>query len=212
MYELVKKSIVIVMSLVFLTSGLAAASVENGVSVDTSKFTKIMMLYRCGPDGSITPVLVDITLEEGQDVEEAIADKCSELIESDIEIQNFVNQNNSTGMLSKIKSHGRGFHFKTKIRISLVKRIKLFQMLPPYFRIQTKIPVIYCKYAEDARANTTITPLLGGNATYIEGNHTIFALGFVGFVGWLGHFSKSPLDLIPRYINGYAMLVRCKKL
>jgi hypothetical protein len=215
MHEIAKKLTVISVLLLFLVSGLASASLVSvqESSPDDSVATNTVTLYRYGPDGTITPVQVDIDLDEQQDVAGAIVEKCGKLTENDMEIQNFINKNSSAGIFSHIISKGRGFHFKTRICISFPKRFDLFPLLPPYFGLRIKIPIVYCRYPNDADASTTITPLLRKNITRsIEGNHTILVFGFIGYAGWIGHFSRSPFDIIPRQINGYAMMVNCRSL
>ncbi len=224
MQKLIKKISAFVVMIVFCTTSMAAASVVSppeakmitleSSAIKSVKTTKTVTLYRFGPDGYVTPIQVDVTLEEGQTLEEALVDKCHEFMENDVELQkllqDFVNNNNE--LLSKVTSHGKGFHFKMKIRISLKKRIKQFPLLPPY-RTRIKIPLIYCRYPKDVQANTTIKPLLEESATtYIEGNHSVLVVGFFGFAGWLGLKSFSPFDIMPRAFAGYTILVSCKKL
>lgn len=224
MRGLVKKSIVVFVSMLFLTS-VAIVSCAINVQktevevleetlVKSTRLVKRVTLYRCGIDGAITPIQVDINLEEGEDMEEAIADKCNELLDGDMEIQSFIKRNRSGGgfMLSKIRSRGRGFHFKIKIRVQLIKRIKLFPLLPPYFRTRIFIPTIYCKYSKDVKAHTTITPLIGGAGTrVIDGPHRILAVGFIGYKGWLGHISYLGFGIRTGFA-GYTLLGSCKKL
>jgi len=224
MQKLVKKISTFVLITVFCTASMAAASVfslpeakiitlENS-SIKAVKTNKTMMLYRFGPDGYFKPIHVDVSLKEGLTLEEALVEKCNELMENDVELQKFLGDliNDNNELLSKVTSYGKGFHFKMKIRITLKKRIKQFPLLPPY-RTRIKIPLIYCRYPKDIQANTSIRPLLEESATtYVEGNHNVFIVGFFGFAGWLGLKSFSPFDIIPRAFAGYALFVSCKKL
>jgi hypothetical protein len=204
----------------FCTSGIATASLvstpearmntlENS-SIETVEITKTVTFYRHSLDSSITPITVDITLKDGQKLEEILVDTCSELLDNDEELQkllqDFINDNNN--FASKVKSRGKGFHFKMKIRYKLGKGIKLFPLLPPYFIGGIKIPLIYCRYPKDVNANTSITPLMGEDkeTIYVEGAHTVFALGFIGYTSWLGRVSRSPFDILPRMFTGYALL------
>jgi hypothetical protein len=84
--------------------------------------------------------------------------------------------------------------------------------LPPYFIGGIRIPLIFCRYANDANANTSITPLFGEDkeTIYVEGNHMVFALGFIGYTSWFGRVSQSPFDIIARTFSGYALLVSYK--
>jgi hypothetical protein len=226
MNELLKKSTVILVCLTFLISAysVSSASISHSKPVknddsDVLTITEQVTLLRYGLDGTIIPVTVDIILEEGQDLDEAIADKCEEMMEEDVEIQNFFKgfgNNNTTknetfGMLKKVKSRGTGFHFKMKRQICIKK--KLISLSLP--KIHTWIPLMYCDYSKDPRANTTISPIFGKdiNATkYVEGNHTILVIRFVGFARWSGRFSFKPVDMQPRTVSGISMFVRCKPM
>jgi hypothetical protein len=77
--------------------------------------------------------------------------------------------------------------------------------------------LIVCRYPKDTRAKTTITKLFAGNNTenktmIIKGNQTVIAQNFIGYTTWLGRFSKSILDLVPRAFAGIARFVVCNKL
>jgi len=207
-------------------SGLATAShiskqdIKTGTSenslIKTDEKTKTITIYKYTLDGSITPITIEITQKKGQKLEDAIINKCNELLNNDIKLQKSIQKyiNNTNIPVSKIKSHGRGFHLKMKIRFKLGKGIKISPILPPYFIGGIKIPIIYCRYTKDAKANTSITPLTGENkeTIYIEGNHTIYAFGFIGYTTWIGHISRTPFDILPRTFAGYTLLVNYKKL
>jgi len=226
MDNLDKKIITVFVVIFFCTSGVAAASLVSipkarmnnpeSSSIETVETTKTVTFYRHTLDGSITPITVAITPKEGQKLEEILVDTCSELLDNDEELQKLlqdsINDNNIS--VSKVKSRGKGFHFKMKIRYKLEKGIKLFPLLPPYFIGGIKIPLIYCRYPKEVNANTSITPLMGEDkeTIYVEGSHTIFALGFIGYTTWFGRVSRSPFDILPRTFAGYAPLVSYKKL
>ena len=184
--------------------------------IETIETTKTVTFYRHTLDGSITPITVAITPKEGQKLEEILVDTCSELLDNDEELQkflqNFINDNNIS--VSKVKSRGKGFHFKMNIRYKLGNGIKLFPLLPPYFIGGIKIPLIYCRYPKDANANTSITPLMGEDKEiiYVEGSHTVFALGFIGYTSWFGRVSRSPFNILPRTFDGYSLHVSYKKM
>ncbi|UCB58330.1 MAG: hypothetical protein JSV67_06950 [Thermoplasmatales archaeon] len=207
-----KKMINILISLMLVITALSlsvSAGDENS-SIETVQITKTVTFYRHSLDGSITPITVDISLKDGQNLEEILVDTCSELLDNDEELQkllqDFINDDNT--FVSKVKSRGKGFHFKMKIRYKLGKGIKLFPLLPPYFIGGIKIPLIYCRYLDDVNGNTSITPLMGGDkeTIYVEGAHTVFALGFIGYTSWFGRVSLSPFDILPRMFTGYALL------
>jgi len=209
----VKKTIVMLSCLVIL---MPAISVAYGETIEEKAIsTETITLFRYGPDGSITPVKVKIDNKDGKDIGEAIADKCEELFVNDAEMQNYMeksigNFTISIGVL-KVKSHGRGFHFKTKLLEKMALNFILFKLDLPRLGVMAKKPLIFCKYSRDARANTTITPLLRTNAKKsIEGPHSVVAINFIGFTTWFGRISISPI--LPRAFFGIARLVACKSL
>lgn len=232
MRELVKKLSVIFVTLVFLVSGLtvaSVASVQEG-SLDESEFTRTVTLYRYGPDKSIRPVRVNIVLAKGQDLGEAIVEKCSELVENDAEMQDYIFGNVSQiniSVLSRVRSWGKGFHWKSAIRIRipfpLLLRYRIFTMLsdlPLRYKIFgiNVIPRVYCNYSNDEKAWTEITTLplpsrQDVNTTRVEGNHTIMIIGFIGYTGWRG-MQAQWLDRLGKRtgFDGYAFLTVCKKL
>ena len=229
MNKLVKKSIAIFICSLFIISAVTISSAatikkeetitsEENLSTETISPVKEITLYRYGPDGIITQKKVMIKLEKEQDLGEAIVNKCDELMENDIEIQNLIKtaEDNETRMLAKIWSVGRGFHFKTKIRLQMVKRIKLFQFLPPYFRTAIFIPTNFCKYSKDPKAKTVITPLSIGSIKFgenltIDGPHSVLTIGFIGYSGWIGHISYFGFIMRTGFV-GFTVLASCKKL
>ena len=224
MKKITKKYTAILMCIIFL---LSIASTSSAVTLqqqqeekneEPSKESRItsrtVTFYRYGVDGSVNPVEVDIELEEGQDIDDEIAEKCDELLENDVELQNLVLKSNiSLGAFVRIKSKGRGFHFKTMLLGKLFFRFILFRLgLPRLFTILNK-PLVLCKYKSDPNAKTIFTPILRPNAIPItvNGTHKVAAINFLGFTTWFGRFSFSLFDIIPRAFSGIANLVVCKK-
>ena len=84
MQEVIKKLTVVSVLLLFLASGLAGASsvLNSGNSNNDSANTQTITLYQYGPDGSIASA--NIAYSKGQNLEEVIAEKCSEMIDSEI--------------------------------------------------------------------------------------------------------------------------------
>lgn len=212
---------VLLVCLVLLITSFTAMS-----AVDEKTLTKTVTLYRYGSDGTISPITVDLKLKKGEDLAEILADKCNELVENDFEMRNFIqnscNSSNETdnttetykslNIFSKINSKGKGLHLKTKIRWKLVSKFKIFRILPPYFRKTATIPFIYCKYTNDPTANTTIHSMLFNSTKSFEGNHSIFVYKFVGYASWIGRFSFTPFDFLPRSFSGYAAVAYCKSI
>jgi len=216
MRMLVKKFGVIFVILIFLVSGLATVSVASTqrISLDESGFIKTLTLYRYGSDGSITPVKVDLKLKKGQDIDEAIVSICDQLFENDNEMQNILKTSNFTGgIFCKVKSHGRGFHYKSMFPEKILLKFALFKLGLPRVSSILRKPLIVCRYSKDLKAKTTIMPLISGNTTTtVEGNHTVIVYNFIGYTTWISRFSKSPLDLLPRAFSGIARFAICNKL
>ncbi|MCK4819303.1 hypothetical protein KA005_26260 [bacterium] len=213
-----------------LLSGLAAttvASVQHRSSGKDVGQTSTITLYRYGPDGSIKPVKVDIKIIDGQDLGEAILEKCSELVDADAGIQNCMLGNGSDiniSVLSRVKSWGRGFHWKSpftfRVPFPLILKYNLFATIPLRYKIFgiNVIPRVYCNYSNDKGAKTEITPLLfpsrqNQNTTVVEGNHTVTVLGFIGYACWRGTNAQRIDKLGLRTgFDGYAFSIIYNKL
>lgn len=203
MNKLVKKAIVILLSLTFVLSAAITSSAimienqesnvseQNLINESTSKVKEITV-YRFGPDGIINPIQVTIDVDETQDIGRTIVEKCEELFENDIEMKSFLQGNNSSAyILKRVTSYGRGLHIKLSPRIQLNKRIALFPLLPPYLRTAVFLPIRYCKYTRDPGAYTRISALNNRRNISQEyhGPHEILSVGFIGYTGWVGHVS-----------------------
>ncbi len=193
MRTIVKKVQVSAVLLILIFSGLVTASAHEGTPVET-------VIYRYGPDGSIKPIKVTLDVGQGEDVGGAILDKCSDLLENDAWIQNFIfnwSFLKNWSFFSEIKSSGKGFHWKSpfsfRIPFTILFRYKLFTWIKLRYRLFgiNVIPRVYCNYTKGPDAYTEITPLptparQNPNTTRIEGNHSITVIGFIGYVGWRG--------------------------
>ena len=215
--KLEKKLIISFISIVILISGLTTASAvtiekenPNIKGDEPTLQTETVTLYRFGLDGSLTPVEVEVKLKEGQDLNEAIEEKCLELLENDPEFQETLDDNTTRGTLSKVRSRGRGLHLKLRPAIQWPVKYKLFPMLPPYIFRRLHIPIVFCKYTRDNKAFTTITPLIGGNATTIDGPHSVLCMGFYGFKWWAGHVSLLGFGLRTGFV-GFSILTKVNK-
>jgi len=224
----IKRLIVIFIFLSFLLPCITVSSANNlklsrlsdNINFkEISCVKKVYTIYRFGPDGSITPVKVDITINENQDIGELIADKCEELFENDLEMQNLIEidlENLTFGFICKVKSQGRGFHYKAMVLEKIISRFALFRLGLPRFTTVLHTPLIVCRYTKDTSARTKITQLYVGNDTVnktiiVDGNHTVIAQNFIGYTTWIGRFSKSFLDIVPRAFSGFARFVVCIK-
>jgi len=202
MHETTKKLMVVSVLLFVLISGLTgaySASIPKS-STDGSIHTETVTLYRYGPDGTITPININIAFQEGQNPDEAIAQKCSELVSTDIGIQTYLSGNNNmtnVSMFARVTSFGAGSHLKSffSIRIPFLSLLKygLLQNLPLRYKIfgPRWIPIIVCNYSKDEGAKTSIetvpTPIRPNKTEItIEGKHAIWVSYFVGYVGWRG--------------------------
>jgi len=214
-------------SFIVLTS---SASISLAKEIEDSEKIVTITLYRHGIDGSINPIDINIDLSDGN-FEDLIQEKCNELLKDDETIQEYLenftfNLTGDTGILL-VKSRGKGFHFEHKVRIKLFNRPKIlerildkftiFKFRLPNLNIITKKPYLFCKYSNDEKANTTITPLLRSlqneNASKtIEGNHSVLVYNFIGYTSWFGRFSFSPFDILPRTFVGYGRVAVCNRL
>ena len=224
MQKLQKKLITIIITLTFLSSGLVTASAINiskprikelkeNIS-ESSLHPNNVIIYRHGPDGSITPVKIDLELEDEQDIGEAIIDKLDELLENDQEIQELMQLLNFTIDFGvRIKSKGKGVHFQTLFFEKILIKFILFRLgLPRIAPICAK-PLIFCKYSKDEQAKTTIKFLYGfGGSTEMTGEHTVIVRNFIGYTTWLRRFSFSPINVLPRAFSGYARIAFCRDL
>ena len=220
-----KKLIVILIAIGLLTSGITAASAvslrnfnfykpteESSSEKDDKTFT--VTLFKHEIDGSKTPIAVKIELEEGKNIEDAIEEKCYEILENDPKIKNLL-ENNETNesqqFIKKIKSRGKGLHFRFNTRIQLFKLYKIFPLLPPYFRTFVILPIIICRYKNDKKAYTTLTAISGNNSTTIVGPHRVISIGFYGISWWVGKFSLWGFVFRNGFV-GISLLTRIKKL
>jgi hypothetical protein len=142
-------------------------------------------LYRFGPQGDITSLEVEISVEDGECVSDAIAETCDDLASNDAEIQHFLkNLGKNLSFMAAITSRGKGILFDMKIRIPFIRQNKIYPDQPPYF-FWLRIPIVYANYRNDPKAETIIKPY-GKNATILTGNHSVLAVKFVGYTGWWG--------------------------
>lgn len=213
----VKKTFVMLVCLAIIMPAISVSYSET--TEEKAISTETITLFRYGPDGSITPIKVKIEAKDGKDIGEAIADKCEELFENDAEMQNYVEKSISIGNYTidfgiiKVKSHGRGFHFKTKFLERLALNIILFKLNLPRLGVMVTKQLVFCKYSKDAKAKTTIDPILRNktNTTKIvTGPHSVLVINLIGFTTWFGRISISPI--LPRAFSGIARLVVCKSL
>ena len=220
--QLPKKLIVILVVLGFLTSGIAVVSgekVQNFYNLETEKIsseknenTITVTLFKHEFDGSSTPFEVEIELEEGKDIEDAIEEKCLELLENDALIKSLAEDDNITQeLIMKIRSRGRGLHIRFNSRVQFFKLYKLFPFLPPYFRTFIIVPLIFCQYKNDKKARTEISQIKGNNSTTVVGPHRVMSIGFYGVSWWVGKVSLIGFVVRNGFI-GISLLTRIKKL
>jgi len=232
-----KKKITVIICLIVLVSSMGLVSSQN---VDEKDSTATFTIYKVSPDGEISPIDVCLDNIKSKDIGQALEDVCTTLFENDEEMQQYVksltenNTVNNTGNntssfnmslnlsfqfgMVRIKSHGRGFHFKTKTKIEILTKFKFFKIMLPRIRITTRKPIVFCSYPSDQRAKTTFKSLINSyldeNATgkVITGNHSVFVRYFVGYTTWLGRISNPFSSLIPRAFSGIGRYVICNQL
>ena len=111
----------------------------------------------------------------------------------------------------KIRSRGRGLHFRFNSRIQFFKLYKLFPVLPPYFRTFIIFPLVFCQYSNDNRAVTTISQIGGNNSTTVTGPHRVISVGFYGVSWWIGKVSLIGFVVRNGFV-GISLLTRIKNL
>lgn len=215
-----------VISLIFIlfTAGLGSSSfafnVENS-HLETPLAEKVT-IHRYEPDGSITPIQVDIPLEKGQDIQEAIVEKCGDLVYNDREIQNYLSSNGylvNLSYLARVRSRGKGLHWQSPLRFRIpflvLLRFRLFPTVPLRYKIfgLNVVPRVHCSYINDEDAETRIETLPmpsrpDKNSTIIEGEHIVILIGFIGYTFWRGMYAKVLDGLgIGTGFDGYACLI-----
>lgn len=226
MCKLIKKISVIFTLLLLLTAGLASTSIAfSGESLhEAIPLTKKVTLYRYGPDGSVTPITVDLQIDDRKDIDEALLEKCSELVDNDVELQDYISgaeygENASVWIrIHRISSWGKGLHWKSRLRFRIpllvVLRFGMFQDVPLRYKIFgiSVIPWVQCQYTNDENAETRIETLStptnpDTNTTFINGNHNVTACFFFGYTYWRGHQGKWFDDKgLPTGFDGYSYL------
>jgi len=210
--------------------------VDDTNNVETNTIT----LYRYGPDGSVSPVQIVLTPEETRDraLEDVLTDKCVELLEQDREIQTYVNTTRASVNMIQLntypskkipvywckflKSEGKGIHIKiSPPRIKWLIWISLQMLKIPFIQIWHAMLIrmisrkagsmIYCRYAHDTNANTTIGLFSKISHRGYNGTHSVLCLGFVGYTTWLLPRSIAG-QLIKRSFAGFSLLTYVKTL
>lgn len=218
MNTLVKKSVVVIICLTFLISAVGSSTAIIIKSKETAEEvpqqTETITLYRYGPDGSVTPIIVEFKIEDDQGYMDALIEKCQEILDDDVEIRNYFNSDDTNESNSSLKfgkkafviSYGRGFHFKMKWRLSFLFINRLFSLSIPKIILKINRPWIFCNYGNDSKAKTIIRPnQLINHTQVINGSHSILLRNFVGLAMWSGRFQKS--NIMPRLIIGKAKYV-----
>lgn len=229
-----KKIITAMICLIVLVSSVGLVSSQE-VEEENKDPVLTFTIYRISSDGEISPIEVYLENVEDKDIGQTLEDICTSLFENDAEMQQYVcsleennTENNAScdtclnlsfqfGMV-RIKSHGRGFHFKTKTNVEILTKFKFFRIMLPRIHISARKPIVFCKYSSDERAKTTynsmIQSYLNENATetIVSGNHSVFVRHFVGYTTWFGRISNPFSSFIPRAFSGIGRCVICKQL
>lgn len=226
MNKILKKSTVILSILLFLISAMSSAYsvyITKNNENSNENLQKTMIIYRVAPDGSTTPIEIDIE-ENIDNISEYLDYKCSELFEEDIEMQTLIKNlqkkyNEDKNLLDnvgfRVHSKGRGLHIKTKLGlIFFSSRFMILRVILATFLISPKKGLVMGIYKNDEEAFTTIIPIISTNSSIINinGNHTIIVGGFYGYTTWTGRFSRlrglSDAQIrLPRSFNGFCTLL-----
>jgi hypothetical protein len=181
----------VLISLSFIST-VSAINLENDVFKDgfekPTSTKKIVTLSRYGLDGSETLIKVEVEVNQWEDVNDKIEDKCTELLASDPELQKLLDNNISKDALSFIRSKGRGLHIKLNPYLNIPTRNKITQFLSTEKNRKIRIPIIYGRYPNDGKAFTT-TISLSNSTNTTNGPHSVICIGFYGYKWWLGRIS-----------------------
>ncbi len=241
MNDFKKKSIALIICFTFITLAVVTSSAQEvqhhsnieDTSEQITSTSNVVTLYRHGLDGSITPIEIDISIEDGQDIEEVLDEKCREILEADEEIQEQAQalSDLTFGAIVYVESRGKGFHYQAKLIEKLFLRFWLWKLVLPRIALFMARPLVFCRYDKDPEARTyfkTISPtkwisyyipdnieqfLWRQNRTVeIKGNHSVAVNSFIGITSWIGRFSFSPLNLRAHRFFGYGRFVVTNKL
>lgn len=218
MEKINKKIIGILLSFLILLSGITTVSAINiknetitSEKNETIEEFETVTIFRYGLDGSVEPFQIELKVDDQKDISQLMEEKCEELLKEDPEFKELANNNSKYNFITRIKSRGRGIHLKIAPQILWPLKFKLFPLLPPYIFRRVRIPIIYCRYSRDQKAYTTLTPLIGGNSTTINGSHSVLSIGFFGFKWWVG--SISFLGFVVRTgFSGFSLIARTRPL
>jgi hypothetical protein len=201
MPNLNKKIVTTGIIFLFCLSGLTfTTSGEQTVLPISTERTDV--IYRCGPDGSITPV--QILIKPGETREDALFNACVERATQDTGLlKYFTDLGIEQSKVSFIKSKGRGILIDMKIYLPMKRVLKKYPNLPPFYRL-IKIHDITARYNRDLRATTYIQPF-SGNTSTILGPNQVKATMFIGYTTWIGTYAKRGL-LLRCGFAGYALL------
>lgn len=225
---MIKKTIVFLVCLIFISSAISISigkTIEKQAQSNENVKVEKITLFRHGIDGSVTPIEVEIEVNEGEDLSKVIIEKCKELFEKDSKLNDFLEDLNSEkaqdDLTTKwgwlfVNSRGKGTHIKTKFIYRFLILLYLFKLRFPRLSLKVKRE-IFCNYENDPNAETTIIPIvkyLTGieQKQIITGNHSVFVHQFSGFTTWSGRFSITPEDEFSRAFFGFARFVLVKQL
>jgi len=217
-----KKLIVILIVLVFISSGIAVVSGEQvskynrlyeteDIIPEKDENTITVTIMKHEFDGSSTPIEVEIDLGDGKDIEELIEEKCLEYLDEDPIISRLAEENITQELFMKIRSRGRGLHIRFNSRVQFFKLYKLFPFLPPYFKTFVIVPLIICNYKNDQKAYTNLSQIRGNNSTEVVGPHRVITIGFYGISWWIGKVSLVGFVVRNGFV-GISLFTRIKKL
>jgi hypothetical protein len=233
MNKKINNTLVVLSVLLFVFSSMGSAYAASLTAENEKNYNELeqksITIYRIGPNGDIIPIKIDLE-ESIEDIGAFIEKKCDELFEKDLELQEYIktlqtDENNTKINISgaygviRIKSQGRGFHFKTKTNVRITTRFKLFKIMLPRIMISARKCLVFANYANDSKARTTFYPLIRSNsnndtnltAKIVEGAHSVIVTKFTGYTTWIGRFSNVlfDFDILPRAFSGVGRLVIC---
>jgi len=159
--------------------------------VNASSANEEVTFYRVDINGRVTTVKASVTLEEGKELDKAIAEKCKELCKDDKEMKQSIENSGGESEWIEIESMGNGTHRAFR------------RIIFPHRKILWRYMIKYSYFSEDSYTNITVNDI----EKSWKGAHSVRLTGFTGYV----NFKPRILFVINLFgstiIQGYARAI-----
>lgn len=155
-----------------ISSSLNAELLESNTAQSTTpanNYSEEVTIYRYGLDGEIKPVKLQVPSAEEKGLSVIVAEKCKELFENDIELQELIQPEENTSRWFEVKSEGKGFFFCFRPTILKNRRVLWRTVLVCRYFFQGDHTLVKDNKTADW------TPIL-------EDVHEIRIIGFIGYI------------------------------